>query len=418
MSVPVGVDDLNLYASTLSIDFAEIAAARAIPEKFLRTVGFARRSIVPPYEDPVTLAVNAAKPIVDAASPSDFELLIVATETGIDFAKPISSYVHEYLGLSPTCRNFEIKHACYAGTAAVQMAAAWVRSGVAPGKRALVVMTDIARRHFGEVAELSLGACATALSISEQPRLFELEPVAGYVSQEVYDTARPAADSEYIDPPLSVASYLDCIEMAWMRYQSAVSRLQGGSNGKHPFSFARDIDYMVYHTPFVSLVEEAHRLLLLAEDDALSEDEIAASFEQKVMPGLHYSCEIGNTYSGSMYVALTGLLASVPSLTSKKRIGCFSYGSGSCAEFFSGFATHGAHEQIAARCIDDQLAARRKLTMAEYEQVVLDVEQSLLGNEFAPDRESLPGHYKQHYEGKAMLVLDNVRNHYRSYQWS
>src|SRR5215217_7009405 len=154
MTFAVGIDDLNLYASTLAIDFADIAAARGIPAKDFQHVQFTRRSVVPPYEDPVTLAVNAAKPIVDAAGPNNFELLIVATETGVDYGKPLSSYVHKYLGLEPYCRHFEIKHACYAGTAAIEMATAWVRSLAAPGKKALVVMTDIARRLFDQPSEV------------------------------------------------------------------------------------------------------------------------------------------------------------------------------------------------------------------------------------------------------------------------
>jgi 3-hydroxy-3-methylglutaryl CoA synthase len=55
---------------------------------------FVRRSANSPIEDPVTLSVNAAEPIVEAAGPRSFGLLILATETGLDFGKPLSSYVH------------------------------------------------------------------------------------------------------------------------------------------------------------------------------------------------------------------------------------------------------------------------------------------------------------------------------------
>ena len=84
MAIPVGIDDLNIYASRLSIDFSEIVAARGISDKEYYNVRFTRRSVVPTFEDPVTLAVNAAKPLADSAGPDEFELLIVATETGVD----------------------------------------------------------------------------------------------------------------------------------------------------------------------------------------------------------------------------------------------------------------------------------------------------------------------------------------------
>jgi 3-hydroxy-3-methylglutaryl CoA synthase len=134
-----------------------MAAARGLTERDLLTVEFRRRSVLPPWEDPVTLAVNAARPLVESAGRGSFEMLIVATESGVDYGKPLSAYVHRYLGLPTRCRNVELKHACYAGTAAIQLATAWVRSEGATGKKALVVMTDVARRHFGDPGELTAG---------------------------------------------------------------------------------------------------------------------------------------------------------------------------------------------------------------------------------------------------------------------
>src|SRR5258708_6770251 len=151
----VGIDDIYLYASTLCIDFAKIANHRKYNDKDLHNANFVRRSVLPSYEDPVTLAVNAAKPIVERAGRDAFDLLIVATETGLDYEKSLSTYVHKYLGLNHRCRAFEVKQACYAGTAALQMACSWLRTE--PNKKALIIMTDISRQHFDHVAELALG---------------------------------------------------------------------------------------------------------------------------------------------------------------------------------------------------------------------------------------------------------------------
>src|SRR5206468_4499968 len=98
-----------------------------------------------PFEDPVTNAVNAARPIIDRLAPADrasIELVAVGTESSFDFGKSMSTYVHHYLGLSPRCRSFEVKHACYAGTAALQAAAGIVGADPTRGARALVVATD------------------------------------------------------------------------------------------------------------------------------------------------------------------------------------------------------------------------------------------------------------------------------------
>ena len=63
--VKVGIDDLNIYGSTLSLDFSEVKLARGFSDKEFNKIRFTRRSVVPIYEDSVTLAINAAKPIID-----------------------------------------------------------------------------------------------------------------------------------------------------------------------------------------------------------------------------------------------------------------------------------------------------------------------------------------------------------------
>ncbi|PNB47769.1 3-hydroxy-3-methylglutaryl-ACP synthase, partial [Pseudomonas sp. GW456-E7] len=81
------------------------------------------KAVALPYEDPVTFGVNAAKPIIDALSEAEkdrIELLITCSESGIDFGKSLSTYIHEYLGLNRNCCLFEIKQACYSGTAGFQ----------------------------------------------------------------------------------------------------------------------------------------------------------------------------------------------------------------------------------------------------------------------------------------------------------
>ena len=125
------------------------------------------------------------------------ELLIVASESGVDQEKPMSTWVHRYLGLSPHCRNFEIKHACYGGTAGLQMAASWIASGLAGQAKALLVTTDQSRMHLGQPWEYVLGAGAAAILISREPRIVQLEPgKSGYWTQEVSDLTRPTLTVE------------------------------------------------------------------------------------------------------------------------------------------------------------------------------------------------------------------------------
>lgn len=407
--VKVGIDDLNIYGSTLSLDFSEVKLARGFSDKEFNKIRFTRRSVVPIYEDSVTLAINAAKPIIDKVGADQFALLIVATETGVDYGKPLSSYIHRYLDLGANCRNFEIKHACYAGTAGLQTAASFVRAGnIPPGKKVLLVMTDIGRQHFHESGELSVGAGAIALSISQDPKVFELESYNGCAAHEVFDTARPTQSSEWIDPVLSLCSYLDLLEIAWDEYQCAAG----------PVSYEEHFAHAIYHTPLISLVEQAHQSLVESNREEVTKDEIAASFERMVKPGLRYNRELANIYSGSLYVALAGLLESTPDLHPGDRIGCFSYGSGACAEFFSGLVCKEARDILTSHRIGERLAARRSVSVEEYEAAVRGVEEGFVQANFKPNWDIPTGHYEQAYRGKELLVLDQVSNHYRTYKWS
>ena len=401
----VGIDDLNLYASTLSVDNALVAEARGT-SRYMDIVRIRRRSIAPLCEDPVTLAVNAARPIVEAAGRDAFELLIVATESGFDYGKPLSSYVHRHLGLTSRCRNLEAKHACYGGTASLQLACAWVRSEAAPGKKALVVTTDLPGNQFGQPAELTPGTGAVALSVSAEPRVLALDLASGYAAREVYDTARPTATGHWVDEVLSLGAYLDLLELAYEHYRS--------QRGRVPLE--EDLDHVVYHMPLESLVRKAHEVLLgESESGPGGNGDAGRSFERMVAPSLRYCAETGNIFSGTLYAGLAALIDSETPPRPGARVGMYSYGSGSCAEFFAGTLAGTARSVVGARNIGAHLARRRPLSLSDYERIVLEREAKALCGAFTPGRETPAGHFEEAYRGSGLLVLESVKNYYRRY---
>lgn len=383
----VGIDDLNVYGSTLSVAAADIARARGQSERSVTNLGLLRRSLPPAFEDPVTLAANAARPLVDG----NVDLLVVATESGVDYAKPLSSYLHKHLGLGARCRHIEVKHACYGGTCALQLAASWV--GAAAGRRALVVMTDMARRLFGDSAEPAEGAGAVAMTVTREPRVLALDPWSGVAAREVYDVMRPTPTVETIHSALSLAAYLDLFEIAWEGYAEEAG----------PGALER-LDWFAYHTPVPPLVQQAHRLIV--------DDE--AHFEARVRPSFRYTRELGNTYSACLYAALAGLVDAGAS----GRVGLYSYGSGSCAEFFSGVLDARAGETVGRHRIAEGLAARRPVDVETYERLVVEHERGFISAQHVPDRGIVPGLWEEAYAGRGRLVLESVRDHYRSYVWS
>ncbi|XRQ09903.1 hydroxymethylglutaryl-CoA synthase family protein [Actinomadura welshii] len=402
MRADIGIDDLNVYGSTLTISAADIAAARGTPRKRLSQWRLDGRSLVPPYEDPVTLAVNAARPLVDEHGAAAFGLLLVATESGLDYSKPLSSYVHEFLGLPGRCVHTEVKHACFGGTAALLLAADWVHAN--PGGRALVVTTDLSRRLFGHPAEAAEGMGATALVVSAEPRILALDAAKGYASQEVYDVARPTHTHTVVDADLSLSAYLDLAESAWSDYRAR--------DGAASYD---DLDHLACHTPLAPLVQQAHGLF--AEDSTAGLD-AAEQFERKVAPSLRYCRQIGNTFSGCLFVALAGLVDGIPDADADRRVGLYSYGSGSSAAFLSGVLRPGAKARLAPRGIPAALASRRAVDVGTYERLVDAIEQSLTAENYEPDTGAVGNHYEESYAGRESLVLAGVKGYQRGYRWS
>jgi len=61
-----------------------------------------------------------------------------------------------------------------------------------------------------------------------------------------------------------------------------------------------------------------------------------ASYREQVLPALGAVARIGNAYTASLYLALADLLEAEGRVLGGRRLGLFSYGSGCCAEFFTG----------------------------------------------------------------------------------
>lgn len=406
MDRPIGIDDINLYAGRFAVDFESIARARGLSARELDVVQFRRRSVTTPSEDPVTLAATAALPLVEAAGRDQFGLLIAATESGLDYGKPLSSYIHRHLGLSARCRHLELKYACYGGTAAIHFAVSWLRSEAAPGQKALVVMSDLARRHVGDPAELSAGSGAVAVVVSAEPRILRIESSGGYACREIYDVARPTPVGEWGDPVLSLAAYLDLLEEAWADFQQ---------RSASSLSLDRRFRYMLYHTPLLSLVRQAHGVLLQAQDDCLEAAAMQESFDRMVAPAFGFARELANVYSGSVYCLLAGLVEHAPDLSPGATVGIYSYGSGSCAGIYGGIIADQARSTVARHCIGARLDRRRTVDVDEYERLARETDVMLTSRDYEPADDSARDEGTS--LGESRLVLERIRNHHRQYAW-
>ncbi len=94
----IGIEKLGVYPCALSLDIADLCAARGLDAGNFRGRLFCdERSVMGPFEDVITLAVNAAKPLLTDADRDAIRLLIVATESAPDQEKPGPTALYDWL---------------------------------------------------------------------------------------------------------------------------------------------------------------------------------------------------------------------------------------------------------------------------------------------------------------------------------
>lgn len=367
----VGIDQLAVYVPRYVLNLETLAKARGVPpEKISIGLGAHEMAVAPPWEDTVTLAANAGARLFaqGLARPEEIGLLLVATETAVDHAKPASIFVHDLLGLPANCRTFELKHACYGGTAGVMIATDWLRSPAARGRKALIIASDIARYDLHSSAEFTQGAGAAAVLLSAEPRLLELAPESGVFASNVYDFWRPLERREaLVDGKFSLDCYLDALS-------GALSDFRGTQNGHGGDSLLERFAALLYHTPFPKMAYKAHQRLAeldlasrVGDGDARGR-ESERTYQALVEPSLAMARRTGNSYTASLYLCLAWLASQRVSELVGKEIGLFSYGSGCCAEFFTGRFTQRSTEVAAKIGAAELLDGRRSLTVEEYER--------------------------------------------------
>ncbi|MEJ1355062.1 MAG: hydroxymethylglutaryl-CoA synthase family protein [Candidatus Sedimenticola sp. (ex Thyasira tokunagai)] len=407
----VGIESINAYVGQACLDVNTLFRARGLDSDRVNNLMMKKKSVGFICEDSITNAVNAAKPLIDSLSQSErerIELVITATESGVDFGKSLSTYVHKYLSLSKNCRLFELKQACYGGTAALQMAAHFMAANPFGG-RALVIATDTACTAVRMTyAEPSQGTGAVAMLVSQDPRIMKLEiGASGCYSYEVMDTCRPEPDMETGNADTSLLSYLDCLSGAYKAYKEKVQGVD----------LINSFNFFSFHTPFAGMVKGAHRKLM-RENCELNPSEIEDDFLLRVAPSLIYCAQVGNIYSATTYLALCSLIDSA-SVQSPKRVGVFSYGSGCSSEFYSGILMPGSGQLLRQHRIDQALTSRYELSMEEYEHLLNLNSQCKFGTKNMhvkiSDFESI---YRKTFEGSGLLTLRSIDNYYRHYDWS
>ncbi|KRM21046.1 hydroxymethylglutaryl-CoA synthase [Latilactobacillus graminis] len=382
----IGIDKMGLFTPNTYLDLVMLANARGVdPDKYTIGIGQDQMAIAPLSQDSVTMAANAALEVLDEDNRDAIGLLVLGTESGIDQSKAGALYVQHLLGLK-NARAFEIKEACYGATAGLMTAYDFVAAH--PNQKALVIGSDIARYGLETPGEVTQGAGAIAMVVSATPHLLALEPATTVHSEDIQDFWRPNYSKEaFARGKYSTEQYIAFFQATWADYRAQTGRS------------ITDFKALTFHLPYTKMGLKALRTIL-PEATETQQAQLLDRYQASTL----YSRQIGNIYTGSLYLGLLSLLEQSEQLSAGDRIGLFSYGSGAISEFFTGILQPGFENQLAGLKHKAMLAARRQLTLAEYE-TQFQAELPEDGSEFEIDLAL----------DDAPIILKGIKQHERLY---
>lgn len=348
----VGIDKIGFYTPPYYVDMVDLAKERGDdPAKYTVGIGQEKMAVTPLSQDIVSMAVNAALQVIDDEDRKKIDLVIVGTESGFDASKSAAVYVHELLGIQAHARSFEIKQACYGATAALQMAKDYVT--LHPDRSALVIGSDVARYGLATGGEVTQGGGAIAMFITANPRILALETETSFYSRDIMDFWRPSY-SEYamVDGKYSNEQYIAFFTEVWKSYQEKTKRS------------LTDFDALCFHLPYTKMGKKAlNQILPTATED--NQATLLKNYEASTV----LNRNVGNIYTGSLYLSLLSLLTNSELLRAGNRIGMFSYGSGAVGEFFSGILVEDYEKHLSAETVSALFEKREKISVAEYERI-------------------------------------------------
>ncbi|KAF9181247.1 hypothetical protein BGZ51_003918 [Haplosporangium sp. Z 767] len=366
----VGIHALEFYFPSKYVEQTELEQFDGVSAgKYTIGLGQTQMAVCDDREDVNSIALTVVQNLIEKHNISfkDIGFLEVGTESIIDKSKSVKTVL---MSLFEESGNYDVegidtKNACYGGTASVFHAVDWVESSSWDGRLALVVAADIASYAEGP-ARPTGGAGAVAILIGPNAPLVFDQGVRSTHMNHLWDFYKPELASEYptVDGHFSNTCYIRSVDACYSLYTKKYSKRY--SANPEQLIKSQDLDHVVFHAPNCKLVQKAYGRM--AYNDMLQDPENEAyapvkeyakfahseesyydknlerammqftktEYQKKVLPSLYAATNVGNMYTASVWASLSSLLSSTADEDIiNKRIGIFSYGSGSAASFFS-----------------------------------------------------------------------------------
>ena len=376
----VGIDTISFDIPKIHLPIKTLAENRNIePEKLIKGLGLIKMSFLDIHQDVVTLASNAVLKLInqEKINPKEIARIYVGTESGVDSSKPIGSYIISLLETQfgeaslQNCDVVDLTFACIGAIDALQTTLDFIRLN--PTKKAIVVATDNAKYDLNSTGEYTQGAGSIAMLITANPKILSFNKEFGVSTQGVFDFFKPRRSfsklevtnqnenpeflgvleneiSIYKEQPVfdgqySNNCYIDRITEAYFHFKS---------ESKQTGAIYQNWENILMHLPyafqgrrtFVEIYAQENSEILLNKNDEEYKDKIriiAKSPEyldyvnKKIMPSEIASGQIGNIYSGSIFLGLLSTLCYhfiENTNLDNKKFGFIAYGSGSKAKVF------------------------------------------------------------------------------------
>ncbi|MBF7051623.1 MULTISPECIES: hydroxymethylglutaryl-CoA synthase [Streptococcus] len=351
----IGIDKIGFATANYVLKLENLAEARNIdPEKLSKGLLLKEISVAPVTEDIVTMGASAAASILTEEDKQAIDMVIVASESGIDQSKASAVFIHGLLGIQPFARSFEMKEACYSATAALDYAKLHVEKH--PDSKVLVIASDIAKYGIETPGEPTQGAGAVAMLITSNPRILSFNEDNVAQTRDIMDFWRPNySTTPFVNGMYSTQQYLDSLKTTWAEYQ------------KHNQVSLKDFAAVCFHLPYPKLALKGMKKIMDKSLPIEQQEQLQANFEQSIL----YSQKVGNIYTGSLFLGLLSLLENSTTLKAGDRIALFSYGSGAVSEIFSGQLVAGFNQQLKANRMEI-LNKRTPLSIPDYEKVFFE----------------------------------------------
>ena len=380
IKMKVGIDSMSFDIPKIHLPIQTLAENRNIePEKLIKGLGLTKMSFLDIHQDVVTMAANAVLKLInqEKLNPSEIARIYVGTESGVDSSKPIGSYIVSLLEQKFGDRSFincdvvDLTFACIGAVDALQTTLDFIRLN--PTKKAIVVATDNAKYDLNSTGEYTQGAGSIAMLVTSNPRILSFNQEFGVATQGVFDFFKPRRNfsklkatnqnnnpeflnvleneiSIYKEQPVfdgqySNNCYIDRITEAYFHLKS---------ESKQSGAIYQNWENVLMHLPyayqgrrtFVEIYAQENPSILLNKNDADYKEKlkiIAKSSDyleyvnQKIAPSEIASGQIGNVYSGSIFLGLLSTLCyhyKNNSDLKNKKFGFIAYGSGSKSKVF------------------------------------------------------------------------------------